>query len=52
MNNAANLEEKCDNEVCEVISELTNEPNKLNGDTEIINILKNAYEEETELKKS
>lgn len=46
------LEEKCNNEVYEVISELKTELNKLSGDTEIINILENAYEEEKELKKS
>lgn len=52
MEYAADLEEKCDNEVYEVISELKTELNKLSGDTEIINILEDAYEEEKELKKS
>lgn len=48
----ASLEEKCDNEVAEVVSQLEDELNKLNANTEIIQILKDAYEEEKELKKA
>lgn len=48
----AKLEERCNNEVKEVINSLEKELIKLNANTEIIQVLKDAYEEEKELKKS
>lgn len=52
LNYVADLEHRCDNEVAEVISKLEKELKRLNGDTEIINILNDAYKNEKELKKS
>lgn len=48
----ADLEQKCDTEVVSVLSSLEKELKALNGDTEIIKILKDAYENEKQLKKS
>jgi hypothetical protein len=48
----ADLEQKCDNEVTKVISTLETELIRLNGNTEIIQILKDAYQQEKEVKKS
>ncbi|KAF5037163.1 hypothetical protein DSECCO2_567570 [anaerobic digester metagenome] len=48
----AGLEKKCDNEVAKVLSTLESELIRLNGDTEIIQILKDAYQQEKEVKKA
>ena len=48
----ASLEKTCDTEVDNVISTLEKTLNDLGGDVEIINILKNAYADEKELRKS
>lgn len=48
----AKLEKKCDNEVAKVLDDLESELKKLNGDTEIIKILRDAYKQEKEIKKS
>ncbi len=48
----AQLEKKCDDEVAKVLSDLEKELKELNGDTEIVTILKDAYKQEKELKKS
>lgn len=48
----AELEKKCDNEVAKVLSVLESELIRLNGDTEIIQILQGAYQQEKEVKKS
>lgn len=48
----AQIEKSCDSEVSYVLANLESQLNSLNGDTEIINILQNAYEEEKEIKKS
>jgi hypothetical protein len=48
----AQLESKCDNEVAKVISDLEIELKELNGDTEIIKVLRDSYKQEKELKKS
>jgi len=52
LNSVAQMEEKCDNEVASTLSILETELNKLNGDTEIVDILKEAYKNEKEIKKS
>lgn len=52
LNYVSQLEKKCDDEVAKVLSNLEGELKKLNGDTEIIKILKNAYKQEKEIKKS
>lgn len=52
INYIAELEQKCDDEVAKVISSLESELIRLNGDTEIIQILKDAYEQEKEVKKA
>jgi len=52
LNSVAEMEEKCDNEVAVTLSVLETELKKLNGDTEIVDILKEAYENEKEIKKS
>lgn len=52
LNYVAQLEEKCDDEVEKVLSDLEEELKKFNGDTEIIKILKDAYKQEKEIKKS
>jgi cell division protein FtsL len=48
----AELEKKCDNDVANVLSTLESELIRLNGDTEIIQILKDAYQKEKEVKKA
>lgn len=48
----AELEKKCDNEVANVLSTLESELIRLNGDTEIIQILEDAYQQEKEVKKA
>ncbi len=48
----AQLEEKCDIEVEKVLSTLKTELTNLNGDTDIIQILQDAYQEEKEVKKA
>ncbi len=48
----ASLEKTCDTEVNNLISALEKTLKDLGGDVEIINILKNAYADEKELKKS
>lgn len=52
LNYIADMEQRCDKEVDEVLSSLESELNKLKGDTEIIKIIKDAYKNEKELKKS
>lgn len=52
LNYVADLEHRCDNEVAEVINKLEKELKRLNGNTEIIDILNDAYKNEKELKKS
>ena len=52
INYVAELEKKCDDEVAKVLSTLEAELKKLNGDTEIIEILRDAYQDEKEVKKS
>lgn len=52
LNSVAQMEEKCDNEVASTLTVLETELKKLNGDTEIVDILKEAYENEKEIKKS
>lgn len=52
LNYVAQLEKKCDDEVAKVLSALEEELKGLNGDTEIIKILKEAYKQEKEIKKS
>ncbi|MEA5093504.1 MAG: hypothetical protein VB128_00975 [Sedimentibacter saalensis] len=52
INNIAGLEKKCDNEVANVLSALESELKRLNGDTEIVQILKDAYQQEKEVKKA
>lgn len=52
LNYVAQLEKKCDDEVAKVLSDLEEELKKLGGDTEIIKILKDAYKQEKEIKKS
>jgi len=48
----ANLEKTCDSEVDKVVAELEKKLKELGGDLEIIQIIKDAYDEEKELKKS
>lgn len=48
----ASLEETCDSEVDKVVAELEKKLTELGGDLEIIQIIKDAYDEEKELKKS
>jgi hypothetical protein len=48
----ADLEQQCDSEVANVISTLESELIRLNSNTEIIQILKDAYQQEKEVKKS
>lgn len=48
----ASLEDTCDTEVNKVVSSLEKNLKELGGDLEIIQILKDAYTEEKELKKS
>lgn len=52
LNYVSQLEEKCDEEVAKVLSGLKSELTRLNGDTEIIQILQDAYKEEKEVKKA
>ncbi|MGB4439081.1 MAG: hypothetical protein WBJ13_07635 [Sedimentibacter sp.] len=52
VNYVAELEQKCDSEVAKVLSTLETELKKLKGDTEIIQILQDAYQSEKEVKKS
>lgn len=52
LNSVAEMEEKCDNEVANTLSELESELIELKGDTAIVEILKEAYENEKEIKKS
>lgn len=52
LNYVADMEQQCDNEVEKVLSTLEKELKELNGDTEIVKILKEAYSNEKELKKS
>ena len=52
LNYIAEMEQKCDKEVAYTLSLLESELVKLNGDTEIIEILKKSYKNEKELKKS
>lgn len=52
LNYVSQLEEKCDEEVAKVLSALKSELVRLNGDTEIIQILQDAYKEEKEVKKA
>lgn len=52
MDYVSQLEEKCDIEVAKVLSTLKAELISLNGDTDIIQILQDAYEEEKEVKKA
>ena len=48
----ANLEKTCDSEVDKVVADLEKKLKELGGDLEIIQIIKDAYDEEKELKKS
>lgn len=48
----AGLEQQCDNEVAKVLSALESDIIRLNGDTEIIQILQDAYQQEKEVKKA
>lgn len=48
----ADLEQQCDNEVAKVLSALESDIIRLNGDTEIIQILQDAYQQEKEVKKA
>ncbi len=52
LNYVAQLEKKCDDEVANTLSSLEEELIALNGDTEIIKVLKEAYKQEKEIKKS
>ncbi len=52
LDGVAKLEKKCDDEVAKVLSDLEEELERLNGDTEIIKILKESYKQEKEIKKS
>lgn len=52
INYVANLEQKCDKEVEELLKNLEKKLKELNGDKEIIKTLKEAYYNEKELKKS
>lgn len=52
LDSVAKLEKKCDDEVAKVLSDLEEELKELNGDTEIIKILKESYKQEKEIKKS
>lgn len=52
LNYVSQLEKKCDDEVSKVLDNLESELKKLNGNTEIIKILKDAYKQEKEIKKS
>ncbi len=52
LDGVAKLEKKCDEEVAKVLSDLEEELESLNGDTEIIKILKESYKQEKEIKKS
>ncbi len=52
LDNVSKLEKKCDDEVAKVLSDLESELKRLNGDTEIVKILKEAYKQEKEIKKS
>ncbi|MGD9569977.1 MAG: hypothetical protein AB7V48_16975 [Sedimentibacter sp.] len=48
----AQLEQKCDDDVAKVLDDLEAELIELKGDTEIIKVLKDAYKQEKEIKKS
>ena len=48
----AGLEKTCDSEVDKVVTELEKKLKELKGDLGIIQTIRNAYEEEKELKKS
>ncbi len=52
LDSVAKLEKKCDDEVAKVLSDLEEELESLNGDTEIVKILREAYKQEKEIKKS
>lgn len=52
INYIAEMEQKCDSDVEAVLTTLEEQLKELNGDTEIITILKEAYENEKELKKA
>lgn len=52
INYVASLEKSCDTEVDKVVSSLEKNLKELGGDLEIIQVLKKAYTEEKELKKS
>jgi len=52
INKISEMEQKCDQDVDEVLSILEAELIKLKGDTEIIKILKDSYANEKEIKKS
>lgn len=52
INYIAEMEQKCDNDVVKVLSTLEGQLKELNGDTEIVSILREAYDNEKELKKS
>lgn len=52
LNYVAQLEKKCDDEVAKVLANLELELKEHNSDTEIIQILKDAYKQEKEIKKS
>jgi len=52
INKVSQLEQNCDAKVEYLLSDLQSELEQLNGDTEIIQVLRNSYEEEKEIKKS
>ncbi len=52
INYIAEMEQKCDSEVKTALSTLKKQLKELNGDTEIVSILEEAYENEKELKKA
>nr|WP_312579437.1 hypothetical protein [Sedimentibacter sp.] len=52
INYIAEMEQKCDREVETALSTLKKQLKELNGDTEIVSILEEAYENEKELKKA
>jgi len=52
LNYVAEMEQKCDDEVANTLSELESDLIELKGDTEIIKILRDAYKNEKEIKKS
>lgn len=52
INYISQLEKKCDEDVAKVLSTLESELIRLNGETDIIQILQDAYEDEKEVKKA